>query len=115
VWAAKRIPEWKWEFFHHYGHQHSFGRTYLMALLGTDSIWDRATGLPKGTLEQYPNAILLVSVPTTDVEIVEPRDITEEELLARVVEGQEVLFITAGRRCGVVRIIEGRLRFEPSR
>jgi hypothetical protein len=111
---AKGLPKWSRDLFHRYPHQRTDGRTYLMALLGANSIWDRETGRPKGKLKQYPTSVLLLSLPTTDVDFMEPLEITEEELLARVQEGQEVLFITAGRGYGIVGINEGRLTWELS-
>jgi hypothetical protein len=111
---AKGLPELHLDIFHRYPHQRTHGRTCLMALLGTNSIWDRETGRPKGKLKDYPNAVLLLSLPTMDVDFMEPVDISEEELLARVQKGQEVLFITAGRGYGIVGINEGCLTWEMS-
>lgn len=86
--------------------------THLFALLGADSIWDAKTGLPKGTTKDHPNAILLISVPQSKIEPLQPGDITEDEVRKMVEDGQEVFFIRAvAGRAGVVKIKDGRLAF----
>ena len=93
--------------------------TCILALLGKDSIWDPTTGLPKGTLRRNPDAILLVSVPESDIHPLEPRDITEEEVQALIKGGKEVLFIKASRytgcEYGIVRMDRGKLVFTDRR
>ncbi len=112
---AKGLPEWSRDVFHRYPHQRTDGRSYLMALLGAIGFGTGESGPRKGKLKQYPNSVLMLSLPTTDVDFMEPLDITEAELLARVQEGQRVLFITAaGRGYGIVGINEGRLTWELS-
>src|SRR5574340_1519117 len=64
--------------------------THIFALIGEDSIWDAATGLPKAKTAERPNAILLISVPHSTIEALEPGDITEAEVCQMVEEGQEV-------------------------
>lgn len=87
--------------------------THILALLGADSIWDATTGVPKGTTREYPNAILLISVPESRIEPLQPGDITETEVRKMVEDGEEVLFIMAGSGStyGVVTIEGGRLAF----
>jgi hypothetical protein len=87
--------------------------THILALLGPDSIWEATTGLPKGSIKEYPNAILLISVPESDIEPLQPGDITEDEVRKMVEDGQEILFIMAGggHTYGVVTIEGGRLAF----
>lgn len=87
--------------------------THILALLGKDSIWDAKSGLPKGTRKEFPDAILLISVPESNIEPLEPRDIPEAEVCALVKDGKEVLFIRADDRyrCGVVKVEDGRLVF----
>jgi len=87
--------------------------THILALLGEDSIWDAATGLPKGTITARPKAILLISVPESNIEPLEPRDITEDEVRKRIEDGQEVLFILAcvEHGYGVVPIEGDKLAF----
>ncbi len=112
--AAEGFPEYCQDLYHQYAHQQTYGRTHLVALVGTGSIWDQETGIPRGQLKEHPNAVVLISLPHSDVAVWEPRDITENELLARVKDGQEVLFVTAGRSYGLVGFNNGRLTFEPS-
>ncbi len=110
---ARQMP---WAFFTRDTNTASTGLTHITALLGPDSIWDPATGLPKGTIQQYPSAVLLISLPTSNLPVMEPRDITPEELRARVGEGQEVLYVTANRETyGIVQVENGRLLFVPRR
>ena len=87
--------------------------THLFALQGPNSMWDADTGLPKGKMEEYPDAILLVSIPQSNTEPLEPGDLTEEEVRDLVEEGQEVLFVMAGvpHGYGIVTIENGKLAF----
>jgi hypothetical protein len=84
--------------------------TSIFALLGSDSIWDPTTGLPRGTTHDNPSAILLVSVPTSNIKPLEPRDITEAEVRAWIQDGKEVYFI-ATDRYGVVQLKNDGLVF----
>ena len=85
--------------------------TYLVAWTGTDSLWDAKIGLPKGAIRENPNAVLLISVPESNIHPLEPRDLTEEQVRALVEDGQEVLFIRAHMRdgYGLVKMDHGRL------
>lgn len=87
--------------------------THIMALLGADSAWDAKTGLPKETNEIAPDSILLISVPESTIEPMQPGDITEGEVRKMVEDGKEILFIRAGGRdtYGVVMIEDGKLVF----
>jgi hypothetical protein len=90
--------------------------THIVALLGADSIWDAETGLPKTTLFKKPHAVLLLSIPASDIHPLEPRDLTEAELRTRIEKGEEILFInSASYSYGDVRIENGRLVFLPNR
>ncbi len=86
---------------------------HIFALVGPDSIWEAATGLPKGTTAEHPNAILLISVPKSDIEPLQPSDITEDEVRQMVDNGEEVLFIKANAPYGygVVTVEGGKLAF----
>ena len=82
--------------------------THILAFIGRDSIWDATTGAPKGKTEEHSNAILLVSVPESNIEPLQPGDITEEEVRTMVEDGHEVLFIMAHTRYGYgIVTIEG--------
>jgi hypothetical protein len=83
----------------------------ILALLGRDSVWDAETGLPKAHSAARSDRILLIHVPRSDIEAWEPRDITEEELQARVERDEEVFFIDANKRYGKVQIVNGNLVF----
>jgi hypothetical protein len=87
--------------------------TCIVALLGRDSIWDAKTGLPKGTLQRNPDAILLISMPESDIHPLEPRDITEEEVRTLIGDNKEVLFIRARTEYdyGVVKLEDDKLLF----
>lgn len=87
--------------------------THIFALLGANSIWEPTTALPKGATKERPNAILLVSVPTSNIEPMQPGDITEDEVRKIVENGHEVLFVMADtpHGYGVVTIERGRLAF----
>jgi hypothetical protein len=87
--------------------------TCILALVGEDSIWDSKTGLPKGSTEKLPKAVLFVSVPESTIDPLEPSDITEDELRRRVENGQEVFFADAGEHpgTGMVRVKDGKLVF----
>ena len=93
-------------------------RTHIFAFLGTDSIWEAATGIPRGTTREHPNEVMLISVPQSDIEPMQPGDISEDEVRKMVEDGQEVLFVMAGTeygyRYGVVKIEDGRLVFPTS-
>jgi hypothetical protein len=114
--VMEKASEFTWSAFTRDGNRDSPGLTHLMALVGPDSLWDPATGLPKGPLEQHPKAVLLISVPTSNVEVMAPRDITQRELIARVEEGQEILYVTADRDTyGAVQVEDGKPKFVPRR
>ena len=87
--------------------------THIFALVGPDSIWDAKTGLPKGKTKRRPDKILLISVPESNVEPLQPEDITEDKVRKLVEDGQEVLFIMAGVQYGygAVKIEGGSLVF----
>jgi hypothetical protein len=85
--------------------------TCILALVGRDSVWNVETGLPKALTAACPDRILLISVPQSDINFGEPRDITEEEVRARVEQGEEVLFIDANSKYGKVQIADGKLVF----
>ena len=87
--------------------------THIFALLGATSIWEPTTVLPKGATEERPNAILLVSVPTSTVEPMQPGDITEGEVRKIVENGHEVLFVMADtpHGYGVVTVEHSSLTF----
>jgi hypothetical protein len=85
--------------------------TQLVALIGKDSVWDAKTGLPKK--QRDPHDIWIISIPESDIHPLEPRDVTEEELRARVDRGEEVFFINGERSgYGTVRIKDGKLMFD---
>jgi hypothetical protein len=87
--------------------------THIVALLGKDSIWDANTGLPKGPTCKNLNAILLISIPESDIHPLEPRDITESELRVLVENGVEALFINSNDHgYGIVRLDGGELTFQ---
>jgi hypothetical protein len=107
--AVEKIPLWEWN---SYGVQDQPpAHTHIFALLGDNSLWDSATGLPRGTIAKNPNAILLVLVPESQIEPLQPGDITEEEVRNRIEQGQEILFINASRQYGIVEITNGKLAF----
>jgi hypothetical protein len=84
--------------------------THLVALIGKDSIWSPGTGMPKKRRE--PHDVWLLSIPESSIHPLEPRDITEEQLHARIERGEEVFFINGERNgYGTVRIEDGRLVF----
>ncbi len=85
--------------------------TKLLAYVGRESIWDTSTELPKGKMTENPDAILLVWIPQGKLHPLQPGDITEEEIRKVVEGGQDVLFITAGSRWGIVTIERGELVF----
>jgi hypothetical protein len=64
-------------------------------------------------MREHPNAILLVSIPESNVEPLQPKDITEDEVRKLVEDGQEVLFIVADVRdgYGIVKLEDGKLVF----
>jgi hypothetical protein len=90
---------------------------HLFAWTGADSLWDAKTGLPKGTIREHPDAVLLISVPESSIHPLEPRDLSEEQVRALVEAGQEVLFVRAGGDWdyGLVKLDHGRLVFENHR
>lgn len=87
--------------------------TRILAYLGRESIWEASTGLPKGKTTEHPGAILLLWVSKSNLHPLQPGDITEEQVRERIRNGQEVLFITAGRKSGsgIVTIERGELTF----
>ncbi len=84
-----------------------------MALRGADSAWDAQTGRPKGPIEENPDAILLISVPESTIEPLQPGDVTEDEVRKMVEDGKDVYFIRASGwgACGVVTLEDGKLVF----
>jgi hypothetical protein len=87
--------------------------TQILAYIGRESIWDERTGLPKGTMEEYPDAILLIWIPRSDIHPMQPGDITDGEIRERIQNGEEVLFIAAGggSKYGIVTMERGELTF----
>ncbi len=87
--------------------------THILAYLGRESIWEVRTGLPKGRTREHPDAIILISIPKSNLHPLQPGDITEQEVRERVRRGEEVLFIAAGdgHRYGIVTINRGELVF----
>lgn len=106
------LREWTW-FARDRSPSRSPAYTHIMALLGADSAWDVKTGLPKETNEFDPDLILLISVPESTIEPMQPGDITEGEVRKMVEDGKEILFIRDGGRhtYGVVMIEDGKLVF----
>jgi hypothetical protein len=111
---SDRIPllEWTWFARDHPPEQFPV-YTHILAFIGRNSIWDETTGVPKGTFADNPQAILLVSIPKSNIEPLEPGDITEDEVRKLVENGHEVLFIKAGPGAtyGTVTIETGELAF----
>jgi hypothetical protein len=71
------------------------------------------TGLPKGPTWKNLNAVLLISIPQSNIHPLEPRDITESELRALVENGNEALFINSNNNgYGIVQVDGGRLEFQ---
>jgi len=109
-----RIPltEWTW-FARDRGPEQFPVSTHILAFIGRDSIWDETTDVPKGTIADNPHSILLVSIPESNIEPLEPGDITEDGVRKLVENGHEVLFIMAdgGNTYGTVTIEAGELAF----
>jgi len=76
-------------------------------------MWDGTTGLPRGKTEEHPERVLLISVPESQIEPLQPGDITEDEVRKLVEDGHEVLFVLAGVSdgYGVVGVEDGKLAF----
>jgi len=106
------LREWTW-FARDTNVQESPAATHILAYLGPESIWDASTGLPKGAIKDRPGAILLISVPESGIQPLQPDDITEQKVRRLVQDGNEILFVTAGVRhgYGVVSIEDGKLTF----
>jgi len=106
------VGEWTW-FARDRPLDQSPARTHILALLGPSSIWDVTTGLPKGRTHERANTILLISVPESSIEPLQPSDITEDELCKMVEDGHEILFIMADapNGYGIVTIEGGALAF----
>lgn len=88
--------------------------THILAYAGRGLIWDERTGLPKGKLSEHRGAILLVWIPESNFHPLQPGDLTEEEVRARVEKGQEVLFVAANHETGssgIVTLERGELVF----
>ena len=87
--------------------------THILAYLGPNSIWDAKTDAPIGRTGEHPGAILLVSIPESNIRPLQPGDITENEIRKLVEDGHEVLFILAAvpYGYGVVTTEGGRLTF----
>ena len=112
--AVDRIPpgDWVW-FAKDRSEMKSPVSTHIVAYLGRESIWDAGTGLPKETMTEHSDAILLIWVPTGTFHPLQPGDITEKEVRERIENGEEVLFIAAGDggRYDIVTIERGELVF----
>lgn len=85
--------------------------THILAYLGPNSMWDSTTGLPTGKTGEHPKAIVLISVPESQIEPLQPGDITEEEVRKLVEDGHEVLFMNTSGGYGIVGIEHGKLTF----
>ena len=112
VVEAIPLREWTW-FARDRDVKESPAATHIMAYLGPNSMWDGTTGLPKGKTEEHPKAILLISIPQSQIEPLQPGDITEEEVRTLIEDGQEVLFMMANTSggYGIVGIEHGKLTF----
>jgi hypothetical protein len=108
------IPKREWRCFRRPGRNvESPVSTHVLAYVGRESIWDTKTGLPKGQSTEHPDAILLIWIPRSSLHPLQPGDITEEEVRARLENGEELLFIAASRgySYGVVTLNQGELVF----
>ena len=87
--------------------------THILAYRGGDSIWD-TNGLPRGKTTEFPDAVLLVSIPKGSIHPLQPGDITEDEVRNLVRNGHEVFFIKAGwaRHADIVTIEGENLVFQ---
>lgn len=87
--------------------------THIFAVAGAHSIWEQETGLPKSTISESPEALMLISVPFSNTEPLQPGDFAEKELYRMVEEGHDVYFVLAGKgHCyGTVTIEHGKLAF----
>jgi hypothetical protein len=87
--------EWAW-FARDLPSQRSPALTHIFASIGPNSIWEDTTGLPKGTTGERGNSILLISLPESTIEPMQPGDVNEDDVRKMVEAGHEVLFIMAG-------------------
>lgn len=78
-------------------------------------MWDTESYLPKATLSDHAESILLVFVPETDIQPLEPREIGSEGIRQLVLDGKDVCFITAGGVYGVATLVDGAIRYLPRR
>ncbi len=87
--------------------------THILAYLGRNSIWDARTGLPRGKTTDLPAAILLVSIPKSNLEPMQPGDINEDEVRKLIEQGHVVFFVTAqsGGGFGTIALEDGELVF----
>jgi hypothetical protein len=112
--VVSSIPpiEWTW-FARDRTTAQSPAATHILAYLGSTSMWDGTTGLPRGKTEEHPERVLLISVPESQIEPLQPGDITEDEVRKLVEDGHEVLFVLAGVSdgYGVVGVEDGKLAF----
>jgi hypothetical protein len=106
------LNDWGW-FARDRAENRSPAVTHIMAYLGPNSFWDAKTGRPAGTIEKFANKVLLISVPQSRIEPLQPGDITEAEIRQFINDGEDVLFILAGGRYtyGTVTIENDKLAF----
>lgn len=87
--------------------------TQILAVVGPDSLWDAATGLPKGKLNAQPEMVMLVGGVTSNFHWMEPGDIREDELRRLLNAGETLYGVSTLGRYGMLTIRDGRIVIDP--
>ncbi|MFN7842685.1 MAG: DUF1559 domain-containing protein [Pirellula sp.] len=80
-------------------------------LIAEESIWHPVDGSPIGRIDDNPETILLVAIPSNEAEPFEVPFVTKAQLLGLLQEDQEVFYIRCDRKYGQVSEVAGKLMF----
>lgn len=90
---------------------------YIPCPLNSDqSIWEVTTGLPRGSLNDFPDAIALIALPVDrKVAALEPIATSESEILSLLKRGKKVFFIDCDGRYGAAMLEKDSVSFPRSK
>jgi hypothetical protein len=87
------------------------GQVCVFAYVGKESSWSVPAKIADEVLGGHGRNILLLCIPSKHVQLLEPVEINERELLALIGDGHEALFVTEDRTFGDVQIVDEHLSF----
>ena len=85
----------------------------ILAVTGPNSLWNSTTGAPQGTITSMPNVVILVAVPASAIDWLEPQDIQEAEVQELLDAGATIYGISTSGQYGTVSMKKGILYIAP--